>query len=155
MVITDTVHVETLHEPGTWRKLRAIARFLEFAPPPTAPWPTLPLLSSGGWMDFSLLNPFWKDQDRAEVIRRGEGGVDLKNPIAPTLCPSSVSGLSKCGFLGRSPHSLTQGGGWGWGYVSSLSPRAAWPPGDPCCVSICFAHSSAWGPSDFTHERKV
>ena len=64
-------------------------------------------------MDFSLLNPFWKDQDRAEVIHRGEGGVDLKNPIAPTLCPSSVSGLSKCGFLGWSPHSLTQGGGWG------------------------------------------
>ena len=37
--------------------------------------------------------------------------VDLKNKIAPTLCPSSVPGLSKRGFLVLSPPSLTQGGG--------------------------------------------
>ena len=82
-------------------------------PPPPAPWPTPPLVSSCGWADFSLLNPFWKDQDRAEVIHRGEDVVDLKNTIASTLCRSSVLGLSKCGFLGRSPASLTQGGGGG------------------------------------------
>ena len=49
---------------------------LEFAPSPTTLWPTLPLVSSGERADFSLLNPFWKDQDRAEVIHRGEGVVD-------------------------------------------------------------------------------
>ena len=43
------------------------------------------------------------------VIHRGEGVVNLKNPIASTLCRSSVLGLSKRGFLGRSPASLTQG----------------------------------------------
>ena len=111
MVITGTVHVETLHEPGTWRELRAFARFLELQPPPPVLGPTLPLLSSGGRADFSLLIPFWKDQDRAEVIHRGEGVVDLKNPIAPTLCPKSVLGLRKHGLLGWSPHSLNQGGG--------------------------------------------
>ena len=47
---------------------------LELAPSaPPIPWPTLPLVSSGEWADFSLLNPFWKDQDRAEGIHRGEG----------------------------------------------------------------------------------
>ena len=73
MVITDTVHVETLRKPGTGRELRAIA------PSPgvcTTLWPTFPLVSSGERADFSLLNPFWKDQDRAEVIHRGEGVVD-------------------------------------------------------------------------------
>ena len=31
----------------------------------------------------------------------------------------------------------------GWGaFVSTLSPRAAWSPRDPCCVCICCAHST-------------
>ena len=122
-------HVETLHKPGTGRELRAIApspgvRIL--CPPP--PWPTLPLLSSRGRADFSLLNPFRKDQARAEVIHRGEGVIDLKNATAPTLVWSSVLGLSKRGFLVLSPPSLTQGGG---GFVPTLSPRAAWSPQNP------------------------
>ena len=37
--------------------------------------------------------------------------VNLKNAIAPTLCRSSVLGLSKRGFLVLTPPSLTQGGG--------------------------------------------
>ena len=70
------VHVETLHKPGTRRELRAVAPSPGVLTLPTAPWPTLPLVSSGDWVNFSLLNPFWKDQARAEVIHRGEGVIN-------------------------------------------------------------------------------
>ena len=105
-------------------------------------------------MDFSLLTPFWKDQDRAEVIHREEGGVDLKNPIAPTQCPSSLSGLSKCGFLGRSLHSLTQGGGWGWLCVL-LVPSCSLATRGPMLCEHLLCSQLSLGPSDFTHEREV
>ena len=133
------------HFPESW----------DLHPPPTSLWPTLPLLSSGGWAHFSLLNPFWKDQATAEVIHRGEAVVDLKNPTASTLCHSSVLGLSKRGFLVLSPPSHTLGEGFCVHFVSTLSRCAAWTPWDPCCVYICSAHSIPWGPSDFTHEREV
>ena len=44
MVITDTIHVETLHKPGTWRELRSVARFLEFAPSTPCPVAHSPLV---------------------------------------------------------------------------------------------------------------
>ena len=120
-------------------------------PLPPARWPTLPLVSSGDQADFSLLNPFWKDQDRAEVIHRGEGAVDLKNAIASTLCWSSVLGLSKRGFLGWSPASVAQGGQ----LCAHLVPTCSLVTPGTHAVCIFSAHSTPCGPSDFTHEREV
>ena len=139
MVITDTVHVEILHKPGTWRELRAIAPSPGVRTLPTARWPTLSLVSSCDWVDFSLLNPFWKDQARAEIIHREEGMVDLKNPTASTLCRSSVLGLSKRGFLGRSPPSLTQGVGLCVHLVPSCSLATLGPM--LCEHLLCLQHT--------------
>ena len=100
-------------------------------------------MSSGGREDFSLLNPFWKDQDRAEVIHRGEGVVNLKNPIASTLCRSSVLGLSKRGFLGRSPASLTQG--WGGVLCVRFVPSYSLATTEPVlCEHLLCSQLTLW-----------
>ena len=60
--------------------------------------------------------------------------VDLKNAIAPTLCWSSVLGVSKRGFLVLSPPSLTQGGG---GLCAHLVPSCSLVTPEPVmCVHL-------------------